>query len=518
MKKSSISDSMLMSERTEFIVQWLLLLCWLAGVIYVSCYHEVWKDEVRALTIARAAEHIWQLPHLLKNEGHPILWYIILWLGSIVTDSVLVLQIASISVACGGIVVFLFYSPFRIWFKALFLFSFLPFYEYSVMARNYGISMLLFFSFAALYPHKNKRPFLLALVLFLLANTNIHSTIFVCFFVVFWAYEVFFFDKGGHFNNSQFITILFIVFSGVIFAVVTVIPDDNSIVLQTSTISMSSVLSAISQTIVHPGYHFREILPGLPLVGRDILIWAFIGGLMVKPIASLVLLGGTLVLGVLFSIGYSGVLRHQGIFFLYVITLYWMLLSSTYHQKYSQVFFTPLFKAVLHGVLPIVLLVHMFGSYKYITRDVTKQMSSSKALGKFLLDNEQFHEAILMGEPDIRLEALSYYAGNRVFVPRANRFENYIKLTKENKKTLSLGELHAIGRSIQIKEKVPVLIALGHFDLLSQKTPPFVRYEQYGREFTWTTQGLEWFHADTEKIAEFKEDVKNERYEIFLLK
>lgn len=503
------------------IISWSILTLWLAFIIFISYHHEIWRDEAHCLYVALSADSLWQLPHAVKNEGHPILWYLILWLGYYAIHTPVVLKITSVAVGFVAVFIFFRFSPFPVWFKLLFLLSFLPFYEYTIMARNYGISMLFFFLFATFYKKKEEKPFLLAFILLALANTNIHSAIFVCFLAAFWINEVVFVEKD-HNEMSSFIKQLtlplIIVFLGVLIAIVTAVPDQNSIVMQVSTIRTPNVFSSLLQTIIHPGSHFNEVFAGLPLIVRDLLILVFAAGLLFRPTAGFLLFIGAVVLGLFFSIGYSGALRHQGIFFLYVITLYWILSFNMQNKKGSVSFFSPLFKIVLYGVIPIVLLIHVVGSYKYIVTDVTKKMSSSKDFGKFLNENEQFHDAIIMGEPDIRLESLPYYAANRIFVPRNDRFANFIKLTRENKQVLSLGELHAIAKSLQIKEQKPVLIALGHFGLSEQSSPPFVRHEQYNRTFTWTAQELEWFRDDTIKVAEFKEDVKNERYEIYLLK
>jgi hypothetical protein len=144
-------------KRADVIVTALLLVMWLAVVIFTTARHEYWRDEVRAWSLARAAQSPLDLFHLIRYEGHPILWYLILYLGHSIVDSPLVLPIASIAIACAAVVLFMLRSPFPLWLKALFLFSGLPLYEYSVMARNYGISMLLLFLTASLYRHRTSQ-------------------------------------------------------------------------------------------------------------------------------------------------------------------------------------------------------------------------------------------------------------------------------------------------------------------------------------------------------------------------
>jgi hypothetical protein len=50
-------------------------------------------------------------------------------------------------------------------------------WEYSVMARNYGITMLVLFAFAAGYERWRHRGWVVGLWLLLLANTNVHSVL-----------------------------------------------------------------------------------------------------------------------------------------------------------------------------------------------------------------------------------------------------------------------------------------------------------------------------------------------------
>ena len=55
----------------------LALIAWLVYICLTSAQHVPWRDEVRALSIARAGP-FWELPKLLHNEGHPALWYFLL--------------------------------------------------------------------------------------------------------------------------------------------------------------------------------------------------------------------------------------------------------------------------------------------------------------------------------------------------------------------------------------------------------------------------------------------------------
>src|SRR4051794_26845182 len=127
-----------------------ILLGWSLVVAVTIAQHEFWRDEIRALSLAMDANSLPHLKALLQNEGHPMLWHVLLYAGYRLTGSKLVLPAISALICAAAVSIFVWRAPFPLWFRALFVFGGLPLYEYSVMARNYGISMLLSFVFARL--------------------------------------------------------------------------------------------------------------------------------------------------------------------------------------------------------------------------------------------------------------------------------------------------------------------------------------------------------------------------------
>jgi hypothetical protein len=57
------------SSLSIFLISAFLL--YLALVIFTSFHHVPWRDEVHALSIAKAARSLPGLFHEFKNEGHP---------------------------------------------------------------------------------------------------------------------------------------------------------------------------------------------------------------------------------------------------------------------------------------------------------------------------------------------------------------------------------------------------------------------------------------------------------------
>ncbi len=514
---SYLKSSEPFSKRSNTLISWGILLSWLAIVIGVSFFHEMWKDEVRALSLAISPDFLSGLPTELKNEGHPIVWYLLLRWGFQISQSTAVLQIMSIAVAFISVFLFFRYAPFVVWFKICFLITFLPFYEYSVVARNYGISMLFFFLFASFYPQRRKKAVGLAIILAVLANTNIHSSILVIFLALFWLYDIILRDEAivGFKDKMRLAVSFLMVFGAVVFAVVTVLPDQTSIFYKGPAFQVKQIISVLFVNMLHPGNHYDVIFYGVPPWGRDLLVWIICLGLLSHPAKAIVVAAGIVAMGVFFSVGYGGSLRHQGVVFMYILTIYWIAMQSASNKmgewKESGL------NIVVHLVFPAIFLIHIAGSIQKIHRDITQEMSSSKAFGKLINENSSLKDAIIIGEPDIRLESLPYYVSNKIYLPREGRFQNFVRLTNQNKQVLSLDELLHTAKSIKQREDKPVVIALGHFDLSFQNSQQ-QRTDGYDKKFTWTEQELHGFIDSTIKIAEFKQDVTNERYEIYLLK
>src|SRR3954453_20127568 len=69
-----------------------LLVLYAAIVLWCALHHELWRDEVRAASIAHSSRWPWDLIRNLHNEGHPPLWYWLLYVGTFVGRGLWVLK------------------------------------------------------------------------------------------------------------------------------------------------------------------------------------------------------------------------------------------------------------------------------------------------------------------------------------------------------------------------------------------------------------------------------------------
>src|ERR1700761_6405712 len=142
-------------------------------LLYVQLAHHVmWRDELNALAIAWASPTLSSLFWHIHREGHPWLWYLMLWIPSRFHQSILVLKVLQGIVSTAIILFVAFRSPFRTWEKALVLAGYFFIFEYTVLSRMYGVMLLLFVLYLWQRTTRPESPILGAVFLGLIASVD----------------------------------------------------------------------------------------------------------------------------------------------------------------------------------------------------------------------------------------------------------------------------------------------------------------------------------------------------------
>jgi hypothetical protein len=495
------------ARASALVLNGALLAVWLGVVVFTTIRHEYWRDEVRVLSLARTADSPLDLFHVIRYEAHPVLWYLVIYLGDSLLHSPLVLPIASIAVAFAAMAVFMFRAPFPWWLKTLFLFSAFPLYEYSVKARNYGISMLFLFLAAALYQHRERRWIALAVVLALLANTNAHSIPLALLLMGLWLWD----ERGKpHVRLAAGIVALGIVLSFVVVSV----PRDT-VLSRFYSRTPAEFVSAVMQALVYPRPGFRTLFPSfIPWVADQLLLYLAILGLIRRPILAVVALAGLVALGTLFRVGVPGDYRHAGLFLCFLLSLYWIAENEFRHAPPPKRLLR-LGQVLGYGALTATILASVYRS-RAVPIDVAHPVSSSKALGAFLHADGALRDAILVPEPDYYLESLPYYADNPIYLTRERRFGKNASWSAANAQVLSLGDLMAQARQLRARYRRPVLVVLGHPGVRTE--PTGVASMFYRKRFTWSAAE----HAELERsfvrVADFWNAYSDENYSVYAVK
>jgi hypothetical protein len=114
--------------------------------LWLIAAHVPWRDELQAYLLVRDSAGIGGLFANLHYEGHPSLWYLLLGIIEAFVHSPAALKVAQVAVALTTTVLVWRRAPFPNWLKLLILAGYFPLFEYGVIARSYGLGMLLLFA------------------------------------------------------------------------------------------------------------------------------------------------------------------------------------------------------------------------------------------------------------------------------------------------------------------------------------------------------------------------------------
>src|SRR5262249_51790725 len=117
---------------------------------FVMLRHEMWRDELQAWLIAKASSAPSDLLHNTRFEGHPILWYALLWPFAHASQAPRLEQAIEWALAVGATALVVLRAPLTRLQKALYVLGYFAVFEFGVLARSYTLGILLLYGAAAL--------------------------------------------------------------------------------------------------------------------------------------------------------------------------------------------------------------------------------------------------------------------------------------------------------------------------------------------------------------------------------
>lgn len=167
-------DAIIPKGSFERSILWVIFLVYLVVAGYTVAHHEMWGDEIHSWNIAKGSTGYLDLIHNTRYEGHPPVWYTILWTISKFTHNLVYVQVAHWIIAALTVFLVLFISPMPWLTRVLIPFGYYFLYEYSVLSRNYAIGILLACCICIII-HKELRykSAVYYLLLFLMSNTHL---------------------------------------------------------------------------------------------------------------------------------------------------------------------------------------------------------------------------------------------------------------------------------------------------------------------------------------------------------
>lgn len=476
------------------------LIIWVIAAVFTIYHHEIWRDEMRALNIATLQDSFFELMHDLKNEGHPILWYIILKSSFLIYPQPTVLKITSFLIGFTTVCLFLRVYKTPIFISILYIFSVFMMWENTVMCRNYGISVLIIVIFTKLY---NDRKFTLCIFsLILLCQTNIIGLVVsVCLFgylIYKNAIEerIISIKKSVVFGAFIFISVLFFYYSTK--------TDSLSVLHNPELFNFKLMLSSL----FFPSELLSAFFDGYPVICFLVLLILIIYFIQDKIIFITFYIGCVL-LNYIDSVIYGLSQRHLGVFFaffMFLVNQYYFS-NSKFSDKYDLIKIKKWGNSYL---LPVLFIVLAFINVLKCVNDIRYDISSSRAISEFISSNNKYKNAVIVSEPDFYSESISYYLDNKIYQPRENRYAKITRFITENKNELHLSQIIDFRDSLFITENKRVLLMVKDCDFSSVfnkfEYPVYVQKTLY-----WKTTDLK----RLTKLGDFNQSDGDENYSLY---
>jgi len=476
-----------------------MFMVWLGVVTFLAWMHLLWRDEVKALSIALQGDSVFAMLKELRWEGHPAVWYLLLRAAHTLVPRPEVLLLVSIVVAAVAILVLVLRAPFSLPFLALILIARFSMYEYSVMARNYGISMLLLFLFAAFYERHRDRDCLLGVLLFLLANCNVHSVLLVGGLLLFWFVDILCGEAADKPRNIRmFLYNATLAAIGVLACFITVFPTlGDSIGIDPNSVTFETVINGMllpSLQVDSWGLPGADNLAGLTLLTKpltivnSLILFGSTLGLIRRTGAFLAALATLVGLSVFFMVLSPGLYRHQALWLVFLICMYWLAVSGNAQKEpVSPVRLKPFVGRLSNAGTALFVLLLLLQSlysvqkiYGIVIAPVAALDNRNNNVRSILAGHPELKQAVIVADPDFLLETLPYYVSNPTYLMREQRYGNVVHFTRKAQLELSLGDVLTNARRLRQATGSPVVI------LLSHKIDPSLAPRVYREGYNWT--------------------------------
>jgi hypothetical protein len=480
---------------------------WLLTVAWLASNHVVWRDEVRAFSLALSGSNFAEMLRNIHGEGHPALWYLILRAAHDVFPFRQVLPVTGAVFGIAAMAVLTFCSPFRTFIIALILFSLFGAFEYIVLARNYGIAALCMFVLAAIYP-RVKNSLWFGVLLALLSNTNVPACLLAAAFVIFRFVEIVTAKPPRGKRDWQiFAANCAVALAGALICFRTVYPTFNDGAVSTNFGALTAAQFGAALVDGHQGFSNLglSVWAGLPPIVLTLSCLAFVR----KPPALCASFAALLLLKLFFFFVYLSYYRHEALFLVFLLCLHWMTAQDSRGLAPNRLLDSIQFIGVFVFVELLALQTALLSS-RIHDRIFNIPYSSSAEVAQ-LLRQPQLKGAIVMADPDTMLEPLAYYVDNPLWFLREQKYGQFARLTRKARQHLTLDDILADARNLNAKTGRPVIF-LSQMPLSARSETKRVMFDD---TTSITPANYERFTASTHLIARLRRAGSDEAYDVY---
>lgn len=473
--------------------------------------HVPWRDEARAWSLMQMGQSWPDMFRTVQGEGHPYLWYILLRLGWDLFRSPDVLRVLGPMIGVAAAALLALRGPFRIGLLALLVFSPHLGFEYTVLSRNYGISALMMFAIAALWP-RIRDSMWLGVLLFLLCNTNVPS-VFIAGTLAFYrmlelteTQRAFRSPEWRRFVGNGVLLLI-----GVALCFLAVYPPANDAAANSG--SAPFTLTNLVAALFTAGRSFMSIGFGSKSLFGPFVVLMSLLLFLNRPKALSAALLALIALKLFFFFVYPGHYRHSSLFFILLVALAWIEAGKGWAREWNYGEQRPL---LLLGSTAFAILMGM-QTMVYLRQPIAdliagRPFSHAAALAQ-ILERPELRGATLMIDPDTMGESVVFQNGRPYWLTRQDRPATLTPLSLSGNKMLTLDRLLQQADAVSKRTGRPVLIALA-LDIDRAKAGAWdVMYHDYT---VLTPASVLRFKANTRKIASLRNAGSDEEYDVYL--
>ena len=424
----------------------------------------MWRDELQAWLLARDSESIAELFSNLKYEGHPGLWHLLLFPLTRIYNFPEAMQFLHIGIAMATVYMIIYYSPFQIVHKVLVSIGYFFIFEYTLIARNYGIGVFLLFCCCTLFQNRNKYPIILSILISLLAHTNVLGLIAsICLIMTIICDEIV--GKAAYkiqyklkIQLKGFIAII-ICTLGLLTSILQLKPPSDSgfasewhfnLDFQKLYELTNQIFSAYFPIPTNNIYFWETnalqenlILTNIVYIFLFFLLYLIFTYFLNRRAALILFISMTMGLLSFFYIKYSGGIRHHGYLYIALLASLWIApyckqkASKTTHIKERRNTKMQM-SIILTNCLTLLFTVHVVGGIIALINDYKYPFSAAKETSEYL-KLQDLSNTIVVGHASPSASAIAGYKNElSIYFLDANRYGTFIRWDNKRRRNLPI--------------------------------------------------------------------------------
>ncbi len=392
---------------------WPVFIIYAVAVIYGAMHHEPWRDEAETWLIVRD-NNLKGLFGIIPFEEHPPLWFLIMMPIAKMGLPYSTISYLPAVIMVAAVYLLLFKTTLSLTVKFLLPFSYIFFYEYSVISRNYCLVVFFVAAIISLYPKRFEKPLLFALCVVCLFNSEG-----LAFGISFALLVLYIIDAIQYkkLHGMIWLAIILMTIGGLYLIPYMAMNPAANMYEGMITDSPRQIANAITNSLLIDGNGVIALL-----------IWAaIIIILSTRTKALFIFISGAVcilyILGFKYNLGYP---RHFGLLFLVAIIAF--AISDNYKNDKLNIIKTNKFDLQKFGTGLFALIVLLQSPYTFAAYkdDLENDFSGAKAAAKFL-NHSDLKNAILVGHQAWAASAIVPYLpkGTKLYYAECQRYGTY---------------------------------------------------------------------------------------------